>query len=249
MDNADGRLGIPADSWSQSPGVETLRRMASVDRYNKWIFASIARHIGDRVLEVGCGIGNMTPFFLGAETVTAIDVLPESVAVVKKQSEGLPHVRVLTADIEASTVVDQLGARSYDTVVCINVLEHIQNDAIALRNMKEVLIPGGKLILFVPAGQYLYGSLDRALGHYRRYTLAPLLALVESQGFEIVEAAYMNIAGIPGWFVSSRILRREAPPRGLLRLFNLLAPFFIRFEGAVRPPFGQSILCIAKRPA
>lgn len=244
----DRDFPYPSRPWHDTAGVETLRRMASVDRYNRWVFQVLARHLGTRVLEVGCGIGNMTPFFLGATLVTAIDVLPESVAVVQKQAEAFPNVRAIVADIADSAAVTMLGERHYDTVVCINVLEHIERDADALRHMCDVLVPGGKTLLFVPAGPYLYGHLDEALGHYRRYSLAPLCKLVRSQGFEIVEASYMNMAGIPGWFLSSRILRREAPPRGLLWLFNLLTPFFMWVEKTVRPPFGQSIVCVAQRP-
>jgi len=243
----DTDLPISSGAWTRSAGVETLRRMASVDRYNRWVFARLARHVGQRVLEVGCGIGNMTPFFLAANHVTCIDVLPESVATVRKQYEGDSRVDALMADIADPSIAERLGRSSYDTVVCINVLEHIERHVEALRNMHDVLTPGGRVLLFVPAGQYLFGHLDRALGHYRRYALEPLRELVGAQGFEIVESSYMNVAGIPGWFLSSRVLRREAPPRGLLWLFNLLTPLFIWFEETLHPPFGQSIVCVARR--
>lgn len=249
MSAADSKLAHSSASWADSAGVETLRRMANVDRYNRWVFQKLGGHVGCRVLEVGCGIGNMTPFFLGAEKMTCVDVLPESVAVVREQFATYPQVTAMVADIAEPESVEQVGAGSYDTVVCINVLEHIERDADALRHMYDALMPGGKLLLFVPAGQYLYGHLDEALGHYRRYSVGPLCDLVQTQGFEIVEAFYMNAAGIPGWFLSSRVLRREAPPRGLLWLFNLLTPIFVWFEETFRPPFGQSVVCVARRPA
>jgi hypothetical protein len=113
--------------------------------------------------------------------------------------------------------------------------------------MRDALTADGKLLLLVPAGPYLYGQLDRALGHHRRYTKARLRRLVEEQGFEVVEGAYLNVAGVPGWFVSSRLLRRDAPPRALLRLFNLLTPAFVWIESRVRVPFGLSIVIVARR--
>lgn len=238
----------PNAHWAESAGVETLRRMADVDRYNRWVFQKFARYLGDRILEVGCGIGNMTPFFLQAERVTCIDVLPESVALLRQQWAAHPQVTALVADIADHDTVERLGRCRHDTAVCINVLEHIEDDATALRNMYEVLEPGGRLLLFVPAGQYLFGHLDQALGHYRRYSLHPLCDLIKAQGFQVVEASYMNVAGMPGWFLSSRILRRESPPRQLLRLFNTLTPAFIWLEERVRLPFGQSIVCVAQRP-
>lgn len=244
----DSLTASRAGAWADSAGVETLRRMASIDRYNRWIFQKLSRYVGTRVLEVGCGIGNMTPFFLGAERMTCIDVLPESVAEVRRQFADDPRVRAIVADISDPASVFEVGESAYDTAVCINVLEHIRDDAGALRHMRFALRPGGHLLLFVPAGQYLFGHLDAALGHYRRYAKEPLRELVATQGFDVVDVFYMNVAGIPGWFLSSRVLRREAPPRGLLWLFNLLAPALTRIEETLQPPFGQSLVLVARRP-
>jgi methyltransferase family protein len=128
------------------------------------------------------------------------------------------------------------------------VLEHIEDDAAALRGMRAALQPGGQLLLFVPAGRYLFGALDAALGHHRRYEPRALRALLAAQGFEVRALYYMNVAGIPGWFLSSRVLRRTTPPAGLLWLFNRLTPAFARLEARWRPPVGQSLVCIARRP-
>jgi SAM-dependent methyltransferase len=222
--------------------------MARVDRYNDWVAKALRPYRGQRILEVGCGIGNMTPYLLDAERVTCIDVLPESVAHARQQFAHLPHVTTMLADISRDGALAQVGEACYDTAVCINVLEHIEDDAAALRGMLAALQPGGHLLLFVPAGEYLFGALDTALGHYRRYELRSLGELVAAQGFEIRDLYYMNVAGIPGWFLSSRVLRRTTPPEGLLWLFNLLTPAFARIEARWRPPVGQSLVCIARRP-
>jgi SAM-dependent methyltransferase len=170
------------------------------------------------------------------------------VAVLRQTYADRPEVEALVADIADPAVPARLADRHFDTIVCLNVLEHIEDDARALRHMFDLLQPGGKLLLFVPAGRYLFGHLDRALGHYRRYELDGLRRLVRAQGFVIDDASYMNAAGIPGWFLASRVLRRSTPPRGLLWLFNQLMPLFIRVEEAIRLPFGQSIVCVARRP-
>ncbi|MBI2939818.1 MAG: class I SAM-dependent methyltransferase [Chloroflexi bacterium] len=240
-------IDVPA-AWAESAGVETLRRMASVDNYNRWIFQKLAHHVGQRILEVGCGIGNMTPFFLGGEHLTCVDVLAESIAVVRQQYGDRPEVEVRIADIVDPATVGALVDRRFDTVVCLNVLEHIEDDERALAHMFDLLQPGGKLLVFVPAGEYLYGHLDEALGHYRRYALGSLSDLIRAQGFVVDEAHYMNVAGVPGWFLASRVFRREEPPRSLLWLFNILTPLFIWFEETFRPGFGQSIVCVARRP-
>ena len=270
----------PAVFADRSAATETLHRMATVDRYNDWIFRKLGHHLGRRVLEVGCGTGNMTPYFLGlagagatsgpargragCDLMTCIDVDDESVELVQRRFAAEPRVHTLHGDIcepETVTRVRELAAGAsaasaraeeppgYDTITCINVLEHIEDDALALRHMKDVLVPGGKLLLFVPAGMYLFGALDVAVGHYRRYTLRPLVELLRGVGYSVDESFYMNAAGIPGWFLSSRILRRSTPPLGLLSLFNLLAPAFIKFEETFHPSFGQSIVCVARKPA
>ena len=232
---------------SFDPSRETLRRMASVDRYNRWIYNRIEPHVGRRVLEVGCGLGNMTPFFFGRDLLVSLDLLPASVEHVRQKYGGQPSFLVIRGDICDESVVGELKPHSFDTVACLNVLEHIYDDGRALRHMRELVQPGGKLILFVPAGSYLYGHLDIALAHHRRYEMGSLASMVQTAGLRIDSIGYMNVWGIPGWFLASRILRSKTPPRGLLRLYNLLAPILIRVEEATRPPFGQSILCIAER--
>lgn len=225
--------------------------MASVDRYNRWIYSEIAPFVGRCVLEVGCGIGNMTRYFLGTQRLIALDRLPGSVALVAETFAGLPNVQTCLGDITAPSTVEQLVPYPIDTVVCLNVLEHIERDDVALRHMFQLLQPGGYLLLFVPAGVYMYGTLDRALGHFRRYTRTDLTARVAGAGFRPARVSYLNLAGIPGWWLNSRVLHRQLLPTGQLRLFNTLAPLLITVERALRRlwdvPAGQSLLCIARK--
>lgn len=232
-------------------GQATLHRMASVDRYNRWIYDEIVPFAGRRLLEVGCGIGNMTDFFLNLEEVVGLDLLPSSVHNVKVKYAQHPNVHIYQGDITTRETVDKLVTHGFDTIVCLNVLEHIEKDQLALRHMYDLLVPGGRLLLFVPAGQYMYGSLDVALGHFCRYEKRGLDAKVREAGFDIVKSTYMNLAGIPGWWLNSRVLQREILPTGQLQLFNALAPLFIAFERILRKwwdaPIGQSVLCIGKK--
>jgi len=144
--------------------------------------------------------------------------------------------------------VEQLRDYKFDTTILLNVLEHIPDDARALACIHRLLAPGGRLLLLVPAERYLYGTLDRALGHYRRYQPGPLRELVVGNGFEIESFRYMNLPGILGWFLNGRVLRRELLPRPQLALFNVLAPLFERCEAAIPPPRGQSLVAICRKP-
>jgi len=225
--------------------------MASVDRYNRWIFEEIAPYVGQRLLEVGCGIGNMTAYFLDRELIYSIDLLPESIVVVREQFGHHTNLRLRVGDIGDPSLVADLASCRFDTVACLNVLEHIEDDEQALRHMYRLLQPGGHLLLVVPAGRYMFGTLDEALAHYRRYELKPLEALVRDVGFEVVRIGYLNLVGIAGWWLNSRLLKRQLLPKGQLTWFNWLAPVFIRFERLLRAvwdlPWGQSLVCISRR--
>ncbi len=232
-------------------GYETLWRMASVPLYNRWIYQTLAPFVGDRILEVGCGIGNMTAYFLGSELLVSIDRLQASVEMTRSLYAGNPHFHVFQGDITDPDLFARLQVYAFDTVVAINVLEHIREDALALSHMWQLLQPGGRLLLVVPAGRYLYGSLDRALGHYRRYDRKMMQALAAAAGFDWQTLHYMNLAGVPGWWLNSRVLKRQLLPQGALRWFNRLAPFFIRAEGLLRrvwdAPAGQSLVGVSQK--
>ena len=230
-----------------SAGRETLRRMADVDHYNSWIYDLMRPYVGRRVVEVGCGIGNMTGYFLQAELLLAFDLLPESVNWVAEKFQGYNNLIVTEGDVCDEVFIDRAAPHRFDTVVSTNMLEHVEQDARALDHMSRLLVEGGHLLLFVPAGSYLFGSLDVALGHHRRYDKPRLAALVAEAGLHIEQLCYVNALGVLGWYLNSRILRRQLLPKNQLSVFNSLAPLLRRIEIIVPPPFGQSLLCIARK--
>src|SRR5690242_3315627 len=190
-------------------GQETLRRMADVDHYNSWIYQLIRPYLGRRIVEVGCGIGNMTAYFLRAELLLAFDLLPESAAWVGARYQPHSNVLVRQGDVCDPAFVSWAADLRFDTVVSINMLEHVERDSLALAHMNRLVQPGGHLLLFVPAGSYLYGSLDRAVGHYRRYDRSRLARQVGAAGFRIRKLGFVNALGVVGWFLNSRVLRRH----------------------------------------
>ncbi len=227
-------------------GQETLRRMASVERYNSWIHSRISPFLGERLLEVGCGLGNMTGYLLNRELVVAVDRLPESVSRVRDLFDHSPNLQAVEGDICDRRVVAGLLPYSLDTAVCINVLEHIENDALALRMMSRAVGNGGRVVVLAPAGAFLYGSLDIGLGHYRRYDLHDLVRKMEFAGCRVKMAFHMNVAGVPGWLLNSRILKRRLLPTDMLAVFNLLVPVFDRVERLVKPSVGLSVVVVGE---
>jgi predicted SAM-dependent methyltransferase len=125
-------------------------------------------------------------------------------------------------------------------------LEHIEQDETALRKIFDLLEPGGRLLLLVPSHPWLYGSLDRHLGHRRRYGKKELRNKLEAMGFKVIFLEYFNRIGILGWFLNSKILRRKRLPSFQLRIYNLLVPLF-RLETLFPLPFGTSLLAVAEK--
>ncbi len=155
-----------------------------------------------------------------------------------------PGVEILHADVDGA-----VEGRVYDTVVMVNVLEHMSDDGGALRTLYRGLRPGGTLVLYVPAFEALYSEFDRLVGHYRRYRRDDLAFRVTEAGFEVVEARYVNFLGGIAWWVIARQLGRFPSNRRSLRTYDrLVMPVVRRLERRWTPPFGQSVLCIGRRP-
>lgn len=224
---------------------KTLEIMARANWYNGWLFSFIKPHLGEKVLEVGCGIGSFTPGLLGvSREVVVMDVEQEYLDKVHSQIKS-DKLQVIWGDIETGEFTSDPGL--FDTIVCVNVLEHIKNDKRAVENMFNRLNISGKLILLVPAHNFLYGSLDENLEHERRYEKVGIRELLANVGFNIEEVRYLNLLGAIGWFVNSKILRRKILPSNQLLLFDKLARPLLLLEKYFEPPFGLSIFTIAKK--
>ena len=226
-------------------GALTLERLAQAPRFNAWMFERLRPWLGDAVLEIGAGIGNLSAFLLDRTRVTLTDTSPEYLEALRRRFAGSPQVRVarlFLPEVDAAAFGDR-----YDSVICLNVLEHVEDDARSLEAILRLLRPGGRLVLLVPALPWIYGTLDRALGHYRRYSRRDLAHRMERAGFAVVHSEYFNLAGIPGWWFTGRVLRRELIPQGSLRLFDALVPLF-RLERFLPWHLGQSLIAIGVRP-
>jgi glycosyltransferase involved in cell wall biosynthesis len=228
-------------------GAMTLRRMEGLAAYNRWLHDRFDAFLGHRVLEVGSGVGNQTRFFADRERVVASDIEPHYLRELRRRFEDSDNVRVASFvfPLGPAERADLQGER-IDSIVCMNVLEHIEQDGPTLRDFAAVLPQGGKLVLLVPALPALYGTLDVALHHFRRYDRDGLVKLVSEAGFEVREVRYLNRLGVFGWWLNSRLLRRRVLPRGQLRAFKWLMPFLKREE--TKPPsFGMSLLVLGER--
>lgn len=227
-------------------GQETLRRMSALERYNDWIFRAIRPWIGRRVLEVGSGIGNFSHYFLDREQLILTDIRDDYLNRLRERYGAFGNVAVERYDLEVSG--GHFSDYRVDTVISLNVLEHIDDDRLALAESYSLLAPGGRIILQLPAHKVLYGSLDINLDHFRRYTVRDIRRKLAACGFEIEHIRRFNMFGAFGWFFASRVLRRRILPEGQLGLFNLLTPFFMAVERIIPVPIGLSLLVIGRKP-
>ena len=221
-----------------------LDRLRSAGAYNRWIFSQLEALLGQRVLEVGCGAGAFTTLLAApGRAVHAVDIDAGRVAAARAATAGLDEVHIEEADIAAA------GWRErFDTVVMLDVLEHIEDDLAILRRFHEALIPGGRLVLKVPAMPSLYGAADRAVGHHRRYTRRGLDRAMREAGFADVALWRFNAFGTVGWWLNGVLLARAGPPAGQIRAFDGMVPLLRRLDAVTRVGIGLSLFASGERP-
>jgi glycosyltransferase involved in cell wall biosynthesis len=229
-------------------GLRSLRIMEGAGHYNSWLFEQCEPYLGKRVLEMGSGVGNITGFLLDRERLLATDVSDGHLRELEREFGGFPNVRVTRLDFNDDRSVQAIArSENVDTVLSMNVLEHIEHDRRALEGSFEVLEKGGRLVLLVPAHSALYSDMDRNIEHFRRYDLRALRTMVEEVGFKVLHQRHLNVLGAIGWFVNGRILRRQLIPSRQLRIFDF-AIKLLALEKLFPPPFGLSILLVAEKP-
>jgi SAM-dependent methyltransferase len=223
-------------------------RMAQAVNYFAWQGRLVLPELGQRVIEVGCGIGNFTGMLLARETVLAVDVDPACIERLRQRYPNRPNLHASVCEPSSGAFAD-LARFHPDSCVCLNVLEHIEDDARALGAMASVLAPGGAIVLLAPAFPALYGPIDRNLSHYRRYSRSSLAGLAQHTGLRIEKLHYVNAVGFFGWWINARVFRREAQSESQIRIFDrCVAPWMSRLEAIAPPPFGQSLFAVLRKP-
>jgi len=228
-------------------GHVTLARMGKLEPYNHWLADRFRAALGQRVLEIGAGFGNMTRQLTGRELVVASDLDAVALEYLRGTFREDPAVRVASYRFPLDPAGRaEVRALKFDTVVCLNVLEHIEDDRATLSDLHAVLEPGGRLVLVVPALARLYGTLDEHLHHFRRYEKAELEEKIRTAGFAVEDCRFLNRPAILGWYINGKILRRRVLPAGQLAAFRLMLPL-LRREEKNPPSMGMSLLVIARK--
>jgi SAM-dependent methyltransferase len=244
---AIARYGLLPNQASTHAGYDTLSTMDSLENYNAWLWKQIEPYVGQRVFEAGSGTGTLTRHLVGRDRVLCVDFDEHYVSMMQGRYGDRPNVTVKWADLSGPDWPVESGER-FDTIVCTNVLEHLPDDRYILTKFRDLLEPGGRAIVLVPAHRELYGKIDKALGHYRRYSREGLAQIMRETGLEPEVSRYLNPTGVLGWFLNSRLLRREVLPAGQAGLYDKLYPMLSLAE-RLELPFGLSVLAVGRKPS
>ena len=225
--------------------VEALDRMESARNYNRWLADRVRPFAGSRLLDLGAGIGTISLLLANGREITALEPDPVLAGILRERVVRREGFTVISAEGgDYLTSVDT----GFDSIVCLNVLEHIEAEADTLAACCNALVPGGHMLILVPAHARLFGAVDTVGGHFRRYDVPHLRDALAAAGFEIVDLRHVNPVGALGWLMFSRLLRRDQVPRSPLGAFDRLVPL-LRPLDRLRLPVGLSLWAVARRPA
>ena len=240
------RFAVSRDIYVES-GPEILDTLSGAMRFNRWMADTIRPYVGRRVLEIGAGIGNLSRCLAGRrELYVASDIDEEHLARLSTRLQHRPNFRAVTCDLSRAADFGELAGR-FDSVICLNVLEHVEDDRAGLANIHTALMPGGRAIVLVPDGMEVYGELDRVLGHVRRYSQTELEAKAREAGFEVERVFGFNHVTRPGWWFNGRVLKRRHFSRLQLALFDRLVWLWRRIDGLL-PWRPTSLIAVLRKP-
>ena len=228
-------------------GSHILVALERTRRFNAWMGETLRPHIGDRVLEIGAGIGNLTNQLIPRELFVASDINPNYLHYLRSYSAGKPYLRVMEVDATKPDHFTDLEGQ-FDTVVMLNVLEHVDDPAQTLHNVRAALEEGGRAIILVPQHPWLFGSLDEVLGHRERYTRQRFEQSLTEAGFQTEQMFDFNRFSVPGWWLNARVFRRKRFSRLQLKLVDTLMPLLKRIDRFL-PWSGASLIAICRRVA
>lgn len=221
---------------------ETLDDLAHAVHYNRWIYSLIQPYLGHRIIEIGCGTGNITEFFDDKYVVLATDIHDGYLKTAQTRLNFKSNITFEKVDLEKG--LQPLKQFKPETLICINVLEHVLNDFKIIQDGFRILEPGGKFLIFVPALQKIFGSMDISYGHFRRYSKKQLSNLFMKNGFEIQVCEYLNLIGVVGWWFNGQVLKRTIIPKIQMIIYDQMIRWMAPIGNKIPKPFGLSLFCV-----
>lgn len=228
-----------------------LEAISSHSNFTNWVYGEIKPFVNGDVLEVGSGIGIYSEKLIGGSKVGTVflsDIDPSYLRLLKRKFRKFQNVRVVKLDLNSDSDFGRLK-RKFDSIVCMNVLEHIEEDSLAMKRIRDALRNGGRMVLLVPAHKFLYNIQDKKVGHFRRYTKHEVEEKARDLGFEVERIFYFNFFSIFGWYLYGSILKRFNINEGAFGIFDFLVPLLKFLDSYALLNFtGLSLVVILKKP-
>ena len=225
-------------------GLTTLTVIEKADRFNNWMYTTIAPHCTGKILEIGSGIGNISQFFIKNNQDITLSDLRDNYCEILKQKFSNDVIKVDLVHTNFEEEYKDLLA-TFDTVFALNVVEHIKDDVQAIANCKKLLKQNGTLLILVPAYQFLFNNFDVELEHFRRYTQKGLKSIIQKNNLTTIKEFSFNFIGIFGWYFSGNILKKKTIPEGQMGFFNLLVPIFKLADFVTFRKIGLSVINVS----
>ena len=229
-----------------------LEAMSFAVNYHRWILSIFEPYLGKRIVEVGAGTGSFSELLL-ERRLESLSLVEPSTAMhqqlCRRMEELRPTVTVKTYNDVFENVAGQIRSTAQpDSIIYVNVLEHIADDVNELKVINDTLGAGGRLFIFVPALSWLHGSMDRQLGHYRRYTRTEIEKKCVAAGFRVIVSRYFDVMGVLPWWVKYKLLQSDQMEPSAVRFYDQrVVPVARKLESSVTPPIGKNVLLIAEK--
>ncbi len=240
------RFWLIDDLYVEPYGRAFLNNLTGTPQYLSWLARVLRPSLGDTVLELGSGIGNLAGQMMGRRLQYVVaEKDPLYLHALRNRFLRTPNVEVMQLDPECPSDYERAGG-PFDTVLCVNVLEYVEDPAVVIQAAASVLKPGGSLIVLAPQSQSLFGTLDKALGHRHRFSTAQLRALFEQNGFAVQHMRQLNKIGTPGWWFYGKVLHMNRINKFMLKIFDKTVWIWRHLDGIFPWP-GLSVVAVATK--
>lgn len=226
-------------TWTKRSG-QILEEATNLQNYNRWIISLFKNDLKGKIIEIGSGLGGLS--VLLPKKTTVLSDINNAYLEILKSGYGYKTIKLnITKKLSREYI------NTFDTILSSNVFEHIENDQEAFNNCYKLLKHKGELLLFVPARQEIFGVLDKEMGHFRRYTTKEITQKAKKSGFKIIIAKYVNLPGYFTWWARGRLKSNSQQDTFFAKIFDKIITPFLALEKFYTPPFGQSLILIAKK--
>lgn len=239
---------MAADEYS---GHRNLEVTSQSRRFSNWMYKEIFPALKGDILEIGSGLGtysekiiqNISP----TSNITLTDISPSYLEKLARKFSSPKNVLVSRLDLNCKEDYDKTGYEKFDSIVALNVLEHVENDGLALQQLYKMLKSDGILVLLVPCHKFLYNRIDKNVGHFRRYTKKELEFKISKTPFVVKRTFYFNMLGIVGWYLNGTLAKNGQISSPAFKVFDCFVPLSQYIERLLDRKIGLSIICYLKK--